>query len=118
MPKEIDVSFLAQELLERYRFNHNRIGRLAVKLNVVKDDELRKLYEDDIRTLTKLEKKLETKLQTFSDKYPREGLILTLFYLDNKTLKEIGKEMHYELQTISIIKKDALNKINELWDKL
>jgi hypothetical protein len=116
-----------EKLLSSYKFELLRMERLSSKIKEVEENKtiqtslyntLVKIFKTDVDKLRQQVELLETKLSKLNDVDAKLSLILTYYYMDSKTIYQIGKLMGYEEQTIAVYKRDAINLFESLWDKL
>jgi hypothetical protein len=86
---------------------------LADKLHEVADLELEyaKILLGYQNEILEMEKKL-LKLEKIEPKF---SLILAMYYIDNLTFNDIVFELNYEISSIKRYKREAIDKLAEIW---
>jgi DNA-binding NarL/FixJ family response regulator len=99
--------------LEAEGSNETITNTIPNKLNEVADMEIeyKKIFINNEKDILFLEKKL-LELGKIQEKY---AIILAMYYIDGLNIQDIVYKLNYEIATIKRYKREAINKLIDIW---
>jgi DNA-directed RNA polymerase specialized sigma subunit len=99
--------------LEAEGSNETITNTIPNKLNKVADMEIeyKKIFINNEKDILFLEKKL-LELGKIQEKY---AIILAMYYIDGLNIQDIVYKLNYEIATIKRYKREAINKLIDIW---
>lgn len=119
--EEIDVNLSASFGLNQDIHSKNKISDRVGK-QVEENDRKKRELQDEIKNLEEEVRNLRDKVEAVDDRleglYPKERVLLTAYYIENRTYEEIGNKTYFQLynqtrswETIKKIIEKATNKM-------
>lgn len=122
--EEIDVSLAVGYGLNQDIHSKNKISD-KVGRQVEQNDSKKRELEEEIKNLEETVRELREKVESVDDRleglYPKERILLTAYYIENRTYEEIGNKTYFQLynqtrswETIKKIIEKATNKMTKI----